>query len=75
MLICKKKRCIWRVYCGEGKYYCHKAGNCPNVMTAKEKLPKVKWSGIIKSMRQNETKIGVMCHKRIYYQCKVAVPE
>lgn len=48
MLICKKKRCIWRVYCGEGKYYCHKAGNCPNVMTAKEKLPKVKWSGIIK---------------------------
>lgn len=40
MLICKKKRCIWRVYCGEGKYYCHKAGNCPNVMTAKEKLPK-----------------------------------
>lgn len=29
MLICKKKRCIWRVYCGEGKYYCHKAGNCP----------------------------------------------
>lgn len=48
MLICKKKRCIWRVYCGEGKYYCHKAGNCPNVMNAKEKLPKVKWSGIIK---------------------------
>lgn len=48
MLICKKKRCIWRVYCDEGKYYCHKAGNCPNVMTAKEKLPKVKWSGIIK---------------------------
>lgn len=48
MLICKKKRCIWRVYCGEGKYYCHKAGNCPNVMTAKEKLPNVKWSGIIK---------------------------
>lgn len=48
MLICKKKRCIWRVYCGDGKYYCHKAGNCPNVMTAKEKLPKVKWSGIIK---------------------------
>lgn len=48
MLICKKKRCIWRVYCGEGKYYCHKAGNCPNVMTAKEKLPKVKLSGIIK---------------------------
>lgn len=48
MSICKKKRCIWRVYCGEGKYYCHKAGNCPNVMTAKEKLPKVKWSGIIK---------------------------
>ena len=48
MLICKKKRCIWRVYCGEGKYYCRKAGNCPNVMTAKEKLPKVKWSGIIK---------------------------
>ena len=48
MLICKKKRCVWRVYCGEGKYDGHKAGNCPNVMTAKEKLPKVKWSGIIK---------------------------
>ena len=56
MLICKKKRCIWRVYCGEGKYYCHKAGNCPNVMTAKEKLPKVKWSGIIK------------CKKTLSYQ-------
>ena len=47
MIVCKKKRCIWRVYCGEGKYYCHKAGDCPNVVKVKDALPNVKGAGLV----------------------------
>lgn len=47
MIVCKKKRCVWRVYCGEGKYYCHKAGDCPNVVKVKDALPNVKWAGLV----------------------------
>lgn len=50
MIVCKKKRCIWRVYCGEGRYYCHKAGNCPNAVIEKDPLPKVKWAGLVKKI-------------------------
>lgn len=50
MLICKKKRCIWRVYCGEGKSYCFKANNCPNSTKLIDNLPRVKWAGLVKKM-------------------------
>ena len=47
MIVCKKKRCVWRVRCSENRYYCFKAGNCPYVTKVNEKLPAVKWaSGI-----------------------------
>lgn len=50
MIVCKKKRCIWRVYCGEGKSYCFKASNCPNSTKLKDKLPRIKWAGLLKKM-------------------------
>ena len=50
MIVCKKKRCIWRVYCGEGKSYCFKANNCPYTTKLKEELPRVKWAGVVKKL-------------------------
>lgn len=50
MIVCKKKRCIWRVDCGEGKSYCFKASNCPYTPKLNDKLPRVKWAGLVKKM-------------------------
>lgn len=50
MIVCKKKRCIWRVYCGEGKSYCFKADNCPNSTKLNDELPRVKWAELVKKM-------------------------
>ena len=50
MIVCKKKHCIWRVYCGEGKSYCFRANDCPSATKLKEKLPRVKWAGLVKKL-------------------------
>lgn len=53
MIVCKKKHCIWRVDCGEGKAVCS-VYRCPYAKKYKSKLPKIKWAGLIK--RTNASK-------------------
>lgn len=55
MIICTKKRCIWRVDCGYGKAVCHKQF-CPYMRQAGALPPKPpendsKWDAAIEILR------------------------
>lgn len=41
--ICKKKHCVWRVDCGNGKAICSRV-NCPNMQYVNNDLPTIKWN-------------------------------
>lgn len=49
MIVCKKKHCIWRVECGEGKAVCS-VYRCPYAKNYINDLPKIKWVGLIKKV-------------------------